>query len=137
MSDTNQYYNMTPEFFSQVSESIKSVFDITSRIDERVKIIMEKQTDFDRKIVQMMDSINSINSRVTILEAKDEKTIKESLEKVVYKTHELEKKLEIMQLKTEGSEGKWRQIMGFVAQVSVAIITAYIAYKLGINQNNP
>ncbi len=132
MSDQSQHY-LTPEFFSQVSESIKSVFDITSRIDERVKIIMEKQTDVDRRLGQAIDHINNISSRVSVLESRDERAIKDNIERSAARLSELEKQFEIMKLHQAGSEGKWKQVITFGAQIVLAVVTAYIAFSLGLS----
>lgn len=127
MSDQN---GLSPEFFAQVSESIKSVFDITSRIDERVKIIMEKQTDVDRRLQQAMEYINTITSRVIVLESRDERAVKDQVERAANRLIELEKQFEIMKLQQAGSEGKWKQVIAFGAQIALAVATAYIAFKL-------
>lgn len=133
MSDQTPQHYMNSEFFSQVSESIKSVFDITSRIDERVKIIMEKQSEVDRRIGQMMDHINNISSRITVLESRDEKAIKENVERTSSRVVELEKQVEIMKIHQDGSEGKWKQVVAFGVQITLAVLTAYIAFKLGLS----
>ena len=130
MSDQPQHY-LPLEFFTQVSESIKSVFDITSRIDERTKIIMEKQADVDKRLEEAIKHINSISSRVLLLESKDERAIKEMMERHTQKISELEKHLEIIKLHTEGSDGKWKQVISFGAQIVLAFIAAYFALKLG------
>lgn len=37
------------ELFSQVSQSTKSIFDLSLRTDERVKMMIEKQEDTEQK----------------------------------------------------------------------------------------
>ena len=38
------------DYYIQVSENIKGIFDLTTRVDERVKIVMKKQDDMERKL---------------------------------------------------------------------------------------
>ena len=51
---------LTEQFFGQVSESLQLVFDLTSRIDERVKMIIEKQKELDDQVQKLIyrDSIS-------------------------------------------------------------------------------
>ena len=62
---------LTEQFFGQVSESLQLVFDLTSRIDERVKMIIEKQKSIDEfqnnpKVRVFIGNIISAGSAITL-----------------------------------------------------------------------
>ena len=76
--------DISEQFFTQVSESIKSVFNLTSRIDERVKMIHEKQQEMDKKFSRLIESQGTLNSRVSVLESTSETGEIQELEKTVH-----------------------------------------------------
>ena len=123
---------LTPEFFSNLSDAIKSVFDITSRVDERVKIIMEKQSEVDRRIGSVMEHLNSLTSRVSVLESKDEKHLKSLVDKNTEKIETIEARVQILQIHHDAGEAKYGQMFNALVQIVLALTTAYLVYKLGL-----
>lgn len=128
MSDTLT----TLDIFAQVSDNMKNVFDMTSRIDERVKIIMEKQIDADKRFLVLIDHFNNLSARVTILESRDEEKIKQLIEDSRNKIVQLEKHVEILQLHNARRGETWKSIAGNAIQVVTALSTAYLLYKAGL-----
>jgi predicted nuclease with TOPRIM domain len=114
-------------YYREVSESIKSVFDLTSRIDERVKLLMKKQDELDRKLDERLQRYVEIDGRVRVLESGQGEL--NSLWKIV---HTLELDLQQVKIKTTGHENKWKTIISFAVQIAWVILAAYLLMKLGI-----
>ena len=120
--------DISEQFFTQVSESIKSVFDLTSRIDERVKMIHEKQQEMDKKFSRLIESQGTLNSRVSVLESTSEIEEVQNLEKTV---HNMEIMLKEVELKSAGNTGKWDTAAELSLKILWAIVAAAAIYYLG------
>ncbi len=59
---------LTERYINQVTESIQGLFDLTARIDERLKMIAEKQSEQDAKIEKYIDTHTKLAERVVGLE---------------------------------------------------------------------
>ena len=130
--------DISEQFFTQVSESIKSVFNLTSRIDERVKMIHEKQQEMDKKFSRLIESQGTLNSRVSVLESTSETEEIQNLEKTV---HNMELMLKEVELKSAGNTGKWDVAADFGLKILWAIVAAaaiyYMGFKMTRNQVTP
>jgi archaellum component FlaC len=122
----------TDQFYVQLSESVKLVFDLTSRIDERVKILMEKQNELDRNFQRIMDGLSSLSTRVSIVESKSNEDLKEQVEELEKRVHDLEMKNEVLNVFKSGTENRWNHIIDAAWKVIVGIAVAYIVFKTGI-----
>lgn len=120
--------DISEQFFTQVSESIKSVFNLTSRIDERVKMIHEKQQEMDKKFSRLIESQGTLNSRVSVLESTSETEEIQNLEKTV---HNMELMLKEVELKSAGNTGKWDVAADFGLKILWAIVAAAAIYYMG------
>ena len=120
--------DISEQFFTQVSESIKSVFNLTSRIDERVKMIHEKQQEMDKKFSRLIESQGTLNSRVSVLESTSETEEIQDLEKTV---HNMELILKEVELKSAGNTGKWAVAADFGIKILWALVAAAAIYYMG------
>ena len=120
--------DISEQFFTQVSESIKSVFNLTSRIDERVKMIHEKQQEMDKKFSKLIESQGTLNSRVSVLESTSETEEIQDLEKTV---HNMEIMLKEIELKSAGTRHRWDIAADFSLKILWAIVAAAAIYYLG------
>ena len=55
---------------SEARSEIKLVLEMTARVDERVKLIIERQSDMSVRLNNFMDSNNVLSNRVSVIEAK-------------------------------------------------------------------
>lgn len=94
---------LTEQYFGQVSESLQLVFDLTSRIDERLKNVMEKQRDMDEQIKKLIDL-----------------------------QHLLELRTEILSNRVGNHDNRWAKVVDAIWKFSTMIIGGIILYKLGI-----
>lgn len=56
-------------FRKDIGNEIKLVLEMTARVDERVKLVVEKQSEMTTRLNSFIDAHNALASRVTILEA--------------------------------------------------------------------
>lgn len=69
-------------FRKDLQTEIKLVLEMTARIDERVKLIIEKQSEMTHRLNGFIDSHNALLNRVTIIETKNGNGIHEIKNKV-------------------------------------------------------
>lgn len=128
------------QFYGQVSESIKMVFDLTSRIDERVKMLMEGQNDIESRINKLIetnqkttsdikDEINDISEKVAIMENYE---LADEIEKAQNKMHLMEIRLENLDHRIGSHDKSWSKIFDTIWKLALMLIAGFILYKLGI-----
>lgn len=150
--------NVTEQFFGQVSESVQLVFDLTSRIDERVKMLIERQKEIDdqldkllamqnmalqrlatlESIVESRDfdtHLRSLSEKVAVISSSD---LKDDVESLQNKNQELHNIIHTMQIKIETmwlrlgvNDSRWYTIFDGFYKLALMMIAGYILYKLG------
>lgn len=142
------------EHYNNVNESIKSVLDLTSRIDERVKMLVQRQCDLDAQINKALENQQKTLNRVTVLESKDVTALvasskaeihdikermaimensnsEEDIEELKQKIHLLDLKVESVQMRTATQENRWAKIFDLVFKLSIMMIGGYLLFKFG------
>lgn len=67
---------LNEQYYMQVSESIKNMFELTTRIDERVRAITKNQEEFKVKFNNLDSELTQIKSRMDII---DSQTLSEKI----------------------------------------------------------
>lgn len=136
---------ISEQLLNQLSESIKLVFDLTSRIDERVKHLSQQNVDFSVHIKNFIDKHQDINTRICVLESKDYAMMKREIEDMgqklaIIESRNINKRLEDVEGKMEQmnffkttTEGKVKIFVDIFWKLLVGVLTCYIAFKLGVN----
>jgi hypothetical protein len=142
------------EHYNNANESIKSVFNLTSRIDERVKILVEQQVDLKQQLDKAIDNQQQILNRVTVLESKDVTSAvassktdihdikqrvaimessgsKQDIEDIKQKIHLLDLRLESINMRTANQESRWAKIFDLVFKLTIMLIGGYLLFRLG------
>ena len=124
------------QFFLKVTDSIQLMVDLTSRIDERVKILSENQNDLESKNEKIIESFHNLQNRLTIIETKEFPSIINSLENknkdLEHKVKDLENKIEKILHKQGTSESRVSFVFDAIWKMVLMCITGYILFKLGI-----
>jgi len=148
------------QYFLQVSESIKNLFELSTRIDERVQSIMKKQDETDKKIESINNSMTDMTARLSVVESKHPELYKKDIGTLFDRIHDTNIHLENLQNKcdtnvpiiqaseerthknaadiqelqsqSQANEGRWKSAFGFVIQIVWVILAAYLLFKLGI-----
>lgn len=147
---------------NQLIDEIKQVIDITSRMDERVKMVAEAQQEINFRLNHLIDEHNALVARVHVVESKnghkyqeitsalDEKLMRLSArldvlelvgsqktqrvsEEFHLSTAEIRSRLKELEAHKQGMAERWKSILGYVWQTMFIIIVCYILYRLGIS----
>lgn len=142
---------------SDLREEVRQVLDMTSRIDERVKGLVERQAELYSGLQGQSDKLNGLMSRVTVLETHGGSDLVRRLDDLVRQMalieatgagplREVREQVDDMdkaavqmehRVKTlEGTASDWGgKVRGGVAEVLkavVAIVVAYLLFRFGI-----
>ena len=135
MTQSRSNKDNTSEYYKEVSESIKCIFDLTSRIDERVKNAVSRQELIDKKVDEKLERFNNIEARLQVVEnvKKDLDTLRDTeLSSLRDAIHTLDLKIQECAIATKGQENKWRTALNFAVQIAWVILASYLLLKLGI-----
>lgn len=132
-----------------VLNDIKQVLDISSRVDERVKIIQVGQHETHEQLKSLANALGHLTARVAVLEANNvhdsmhEVELKlERLEinKIPEQVYRLKERFDSTEMRVarleehkEGIVQKVKQYSGLIVQAVWVILVCYLLYKLGLN----
>lgn len=131
MSNDSPESNINRDYYLQVQESIKSIYDLTTRVDERVLQLMKKQEELERKLDEQLKSDHNLDTRVANLERVRDERIPE-LDTVKNNLHRLEIEMQAVKITQGGQEGRWKTIVSFVVQIAWVILAAWLLMKMGL-----
>ena len=124
---------------AQVAESIKSLFELTSRIDERVKTLSDNALRQEDKLEQIANSQQKLLERVVALESKNGEATKKAVEEVKKLTDDLERRTRGMEIQmkaveiiSKGNTNKWDRIADVVWKFVIIIAASFLIWKLGM-----
>jgi cell division protein FtsB len=141
---------------------IKQVIDITSRVDERLKIIAEAQQQIGLRLNHLVDEHNALVGKVHVIESKNGNKLHEAISNQEEKLVRVNGRIEV--LETVGSQKSQRQIedlqeviikvkerirdleehresvvsqaksiMGYIWQGIFIIMICYLLYRMGLS----
>ena len=127
----------------EVNEAIKLLSELTSRIDERTKILVENNTESKFRIEKLFDSQTLMLSRVGVVENKigvlESRNNNSSLAEIKKDLKMMENEIDVLSdrllhvEKEVGSQSnKWSNLIDFVFKVSQIVIGAIILWKIGV-----
>lgn len=136
------------QFNIQTSESIKLIFDLTRRIDEKIGKLIEKQENFsarlsilennDEKLDKFISLSQELINRVSLIESKGIMSVSDisDLEKDMHEFKErlrtFELKIESIGVKTLQQETRWSQVLDLIFKLTLMLIGGFLLYKLGL-----
>lgn len=120
----------------QVADSIRSLFELTSRIDERVKLLSEVVGKTDSKFDAIMKNQQELLQRVTALESKNGTETKKDVSQLSEKMQRIELKMQNIETLAKGSQNRWEKIIDYSMKILLAVAATFIVYKLGISNIN-
>ena len=78
---------------TQLTDTIKQLHEVSSRIDERIKYLIEKQTVMAEKLEKMSQTLSDMVTRIAILENSDIDQTRDELDELDKKLAVFEKQL--------------------------------------------
>lgn len=131
--------DITMQILAQSSENIQKLFDLSTRIDERVKNIQSNQIFTDQKLKDLLDSHHLSMQKIAVLESKDSRfldgKIMESEKEIdlLDKTVSvLEKRIITLESSTGQNQDRWNRIMNFAIQLVWVVLAAWLLTKLNL-----
>lgn len=127
---------MEENFYREMNDSLKLVFDITSRIDERMKVLVESNNESKDKIEKLYDQQMAILNRITVVENRNSTQLINDLKNDVKimdsKVEHLSERLIHVEKELSQNSNKWASVIDFIFKVGVVVIGSIILWKLGI-----
>lgn len=149
------------EMVSQMINDLKLVLDITSRVDERVKIIAESQTELTHRLNKFVDEHNALAMRVKLLETQsydkllnEVSDVRERIDRIksrmeIFETvgstntrestedmtniiNKMDTRLEKLETSSNGILEKAKTFGGLIMQGVWVVVVCYVLYKLGL-----
>jgi hypothetical protein len=121
--------DISHQILTQTSENIQKLFELSTRIDERVKHIYQSNDDLKNEIQAVSMNHHKFMERLAILEtkanSKDVEDLKEDVEG-------LDRRLMKIEHVTTGAENRWRTFGGFVLQLVWVVLAAWLLFKLNL-----
>jgi hypothetical protein len=119
-----------------INESLKLVFDITSRIDERMKILIENNNDSKERIEKLFDQQIMLLNRITVLENKNSTQmvteLKNELTILDNKVDHLSERCIYLEKEVNQQGNKWTVLFDFTFKIGVMLVGSIILWKIGI-----
>lgn len=122
--------NPGESYYIQVSESIKSIYELTARVDERQQLMMAKVEQLETKLDNIFKEYKGLDGRVLVIESKGNGPV--DLAQVREELHKQDVRLHDLEISSKGQEGRWRNVFSFITNLVWVVLAAYILYKLGI-----
>lgn len=107
---------------------IKQIIDITSRVDERMKVIGEAQQQINIRLNTLIDEHNAVIAKVHVLE-NFQKTIIEQEEKLLG----INSRVKDLEEHKETIIGQFKSIMGYIWHGAFIILMCYLLYRMGLS----
>jgi len=119
--------NISEKLISKNSENIQKLFDLTTRIDERVKLLKNKECYINSVIEGMVAKNIDIIEKVASLEAKQ--LISSGNDS---KLNETERRVSKLEDQYGVNNERWKSLANFMIQLIWVILAAYLLTKLNL-----
>jgi chromosome segregation ATPase len=118
---------ITVQILTQASENIQKLFELSTRIDERVKAIQAKQDGVEARIEQIALTHHLANQKIAVLESSGNKHDIEECERHIA---DLEKRLVTVEMTSGQTQDRWNRVISFIIQLIWVILAAWFLTKL-------
>lgn len=115
---------------SEILNDIKQVLEITSRVDERAKLIQLTQQEMATRINQLASELSNIGGRVMVLESKNGGKIHEIEDEI----KQITKRLERIDVSDEITKGQYKDLIEGQKNFSEKI--GVISNRVQVLENN-
>ena len=121
--------DISVQILAQSSENIQKLFDLSTRIDERVKSIQINQANLEERIDVLCESQHATMQKLAILESRDLNVKILECEK---EASLFDRRLIAVESASGQNQDRWNKIMTFVIQLVWVILAAWLLLKLNI-----
>lgn len=124
--------DISVQILSQTSENIQKLFELSTRIDERVKSIQIKQHDLEERLDNVITAHQEVMQKIAVLESKNGGALEKEIEKCRDKFTEIDKRLVIVEGASGRSQDRWNKIGTFIIQLVWVLLAAWLLLKLNL-----
>lgn len=131
--------SLDEKFNDKITESLQSLFELSARIDERIKSLSNKHLENDIKWNKLTETQTKLLERIAILESASTESIKEEIYELKEEIKEINNKLHNLDIAinnlnnvSNNQENRWKVIFDVIVKIAVIVSAALIVYKLGI-----
>jgi hypothetical protein len=107
------------------------VFDLTIRIEERLKILVEQHNSSSEKIEKLMERQENLFSRISVLENRNGNHFRDDIKDLEENLQAVKAKVAVLEINSGQQENKWKLAVDFVFKLIMVIIGAVLTWKLG------
>lgn len=124
--------DISVQILSQTSENIQKLFELSTRIDERVKEIQNKQAGFHERLEKVISGHQEMLQKVAVLESKDGAALIEDVDECKKEITSLDKRLAVVEGSTNRNKDRWNRIFTFVIQLVWVLLAAWLLVSLNL-----
>lgn len=136
-----------------IQVEMKKLLDLTTRVDERVKLIVERQQEMNDRLnkyasdhnelstrvsiiesdTEALDTLDNLRHRITMLEAHGPDALRKAVDELEDQLYIVDERVKKLQDYHEGLWGKVNKFFGMIIHAIWIIVVCYLLYKMGIN----
>jgi hypothetical protein len=115
--------DISKQLLSQASENIQKLFDLTTRVDERLKSAHNKQEQLEKRIEDQIEKNIELMNKIVILE--NNMTLPSQI-------NDIDKRLSRIENEHGIHSERYKTIANFIIQLVWVILAAYVLTKLNL-----
>lgn len=121
--------DISVQILSQTSDNIQKLFDLSTRIDERVKALQDKEAGFNQNIEEVKQHHEEAMRKIAVLESLN---TEEKFSEAQHELVELDKRLALTENNNNKSQDRWNKILTFIIQLVWVILASYLLMKFNL-----
>ena len=137
---------MENEQYKEIAVALKTNFEVMTRLDERVKSLVEKLHEFDERIKLILQEQGELTTRVGIIENRVCKPpclylseLKAAFERDLSNLNDLQSDVKTIENRVShvertatAVEDRWKRVFGFVFQALSTLLICWLLYRMGL-----
>ncbi len=128
---------ITTQILSQTSENIQKLFDLTTRIDQKMVDMQSDLELLEEKIDGIIKDNNDLHRKVIVLESHNKLPLFDSINSKLVTLEkdgdDLQKRMLVIEHSNNASEDRWGKISSFVIQLVWIVIASWILFKMNLS----
>lgn len=125
--------DISAQILAQASDNIQKLFDLSTRIDERVKSIQTKQDQLEKQIDNVMNQHMAVLQKIAVLESyRNEADADDKIKELEKAVTSIDKRLTILEGNDSKNSAHWNRVATFIIQLVWVVIVSYILMKLNL-----
>lgn len=121
---------LSVQLLSQTSDNIQKLFDLSIRIDERLKAVSSSQNNAEKKVEDLIQNFNRLVERVVKQESSGDTALRSDMNNLRENFHEFEIRLQGVESKKKVRDDRKKKIWDFFIQLFWVVVASYVLLKL-------